>query len=58
MIVAGRGGFEAWMRSRGKLGGQHKVPRMDSTGAITGELVEFLRTHRKRAFRASGLRPR
>ena len=31
------------MRSRGKLGGQHKVPRMDSTGTLTAELVAFLR---------------
>jgi hypothetical protein len=43
MIVAETGGFDAWMRSRGKLGGQHKVPRMDNTGAITGQLVAFLR---------------
>jgi hypothetical protein len=50
LIVAGRGGFDAWMRSRGKLGGQHKVPRMDGTGLITGELVEFLRTHRNVRF--------
>ncbi len=35
------------MRSRGKLGGQNKVPRMDGSGTITGELVEFLRSHAK-----------
>jgi hypothetical protein len=33
-----RGAFADWMRSRGKLGGQHKVPRMDNTGRITGEM--------------------
>lgn len=33
-----RGGFAAWMKSRGKLGGQHKVPRMDHSGAITDAL--------------------
>ena len=44
MVVAARpGGFESWMRSRGKLGGQHKVPRMDGTGNLTAELVAFLR---------------
>ncbi len=32
------GGFTAWMRSAGKVGGQHKVPRMDGTGKLTGEL--------------------
>ena len=43
LISAGRGGFDDWMRSRGQLGGQHKVPRMDSSGKLTGELVAFLR---------------
>jgi hypothetical protein len=33
-----RGGFAEWMRSRGKLGGQHKVPRMDNSGQLTAEL--------------------
>ncbi len=31
------------MRHRGKLGGQNKVPRMDSGGSLTQELVQFLR---------------
>ena len=43
LIVARPGGFEAWMRSKGKLGGQHKVPRMDNTGTLTTEIVEWLR---------------
>jgi hypothetical protein len=43
LLVAAPGGFEAWMRLRGKLGGQHKVPRMDSTGTLTRELIAFLR---------------
>jgi GH3 auxin-responsive promoter len=43
MVVARPGGVDAWMRSRGKLGGQHKVPRMDSTGTLTREFVAFLR---------------
>jgi hypothetical protein len=42
-VVARSGGFDAWMRSRGKLGGQHKVPRMDSSGALTAEIVALLR---------------
>jgi GH3 auxin-responsive promoter len=32
----------SWMRKRGKLGGQNKVPRMDSTGKLTAELLAFL----------------
>jgi hypothetical protein len=43
LIVARPGGFDAWMRSRGKLGGQHKVPRMDNAGTLTGQLASFLR---------------
>jgi hypothetical protein len=43
LVVARPGAFESWMRSRGKLGGQNKVPRMDSSGQLTSQLVEFLR---------------
>jgi len=43
VIVARQGSFESWMRSRGKVGGQNKVPRMDSSGALTDGLVSFLR---------------
>jgi hypothetical protein len=42
VVVASPGGFDDWMRSRGKLGGQHKVPRMDSSGRLTAELLAFL----------------
>jgi hypothetical protein len=43
VVVSAPGGFDDWMRSRGKLGGQHKVPRMDSSGKLTAELVAYLR---------------
>jgi hypothetical protein len=43
LLAAGAGSFDDWMRSRGQLGGQHKVPRMDSSGGLTAELVAFLR---------------
>jgi hypothetical protein len=36
-----RGGFAAWMRWRGQLGGQNKVPRMDNSGQITEQLARF-----------------
>jgi hypothetical protein len=45
VVMAARGGFDDWMRSRGKLGGQHKVPRMDSSGKLTADLIAFLREH-------------
>lgn len=35
------GGFAAWMRGRGRLGGQNKVPRMDNSGQIAEELARF-----------------
>jgi hypothetical protein len=36
-----RGGFAEWMRSCGKLGGQHKLPRMDGTGKLTEEISAY-----------------
>jgi hypothetical protein len=45
VIVARPGSFESWMRWRGKLGGQNKVPRIDNSGALTRDLVDFLRGH-------------
>src|SRR5262249_46849644 len=36
-----RGGFAAWMHLQGKLGGQHKVPRMDNSGQLTQQLFRF-----------------
>jgi hypothetical protein len=39
------GGFNDWMRSKGKLGGQHKVPRMDNSGKITDELTQYFERH-------------
>jgi hypothetical protein len=43
LVAARPGGFDAWMRARGKLGGQHKVPRMDSSGKLTADLLDCLR---------------
>ena len=47
LVMAGSDAFDDWMRSRGQLGGQHKVPRMDSSGTLTAELVAFLRTQER-----------
>ena len=43
LLLARPGTFEAWMRRRGRLGGQNKVPRMDGSGALTRDLVDFVR---------------
>jgi hypothetical protein len=42
LTVAPPGAFDDWMRSRGQLGGQHKVPRIDSSGTLTAALLDFL----------------
>ena len=41
VVAVRRGGFADWMRSRGKLGGQHKVPRMDNGGELTREIGRY-----------------
>ena len=35
------GTFAAWMKRRGKLGGQHKVPRIINDGALFDDLRAF-----------------
>jgi hypothetical protein len=42
-----QGGFADWMRSRGRLGGQNKVPRMDNSGKITDDLARFFHVERE-----------
>ena len=39
--VVRRGGFDEWMKARGKFGGQNKVPRMDNTGVMTKDLAAW-----------------
>lgn len=40
--VAPRGSFVEWMRARGKVGGQHKTPRVDNSGQLTQQLADWL----------------
>jgi hypothetical protein len=42
VLIVRPGTFATWMRCRGRLGGQNKVPRIDSSGSQTRELVEFI----------------
>ena len=39
--VVRRGGFDEWMKARGKFGGQNKVPRMDNSGKLTQEMATW-----------------
>jgi hypothetical protein len=41
--VLPRGAFLAWMQSRGKAGGQHKVPRLANDRQYVDEILRFLR---------------
>jgi hypothetical protein len=41
VVVVRRGTFAAWMKQRGQLGGQHKVPRVIGDQALFGELQRF-----------------
>jgi hypothetical protein len=40
IVCVPRGGFADWLHAQGRVGGQHKVPRLDNTGRITQELSE------------------
>jgi hypothetical protein len=37
------GGFNEWLKSKGKLGGQHKVPRLSNERKYLEEILPFLR---------------
>ena len=41
LLMVPRGTFEAWMKARGKLGGQNKVPRLIADTALFDSLQEF-----------------
>ncbi|MFM1848210.1 MAG: hypothetical protein RL417_1684 [Pseudomonadota bacterium] len=44
IVVVQPGTFREWMRSRGKLGGQHKVPRIITDTELLQNLREFARS--------------
>jgi hypothetical protein len=39
------GGFDAWMKARGREGGQNKVPRMDNGGKMTSAMAAWFAEH-------------
>ncbi|MEM7694598.1 MAG: GH3 auxin-responsive promoter family protein [Pseudomonadota bacterium] len=41
VVFVPRGGFADWMRERGKLGGQNKVPRVLVSGSVRDSLLSF-----------------
>jgi hypothetical protein len=40
--VAPKGTFYNWMKSRGKIGGQNKIPRLSNNRKYLDELVKML----------------
>jgi hypothetical protein len=45
IIAVKPGSFAHWMRDRGKLGGQHKVPRVINDQDLFAELQAFVSRH-------------
>ena len=45
VTVVQKGSFFNWMKKRGKLGGQHKVPRIDSSNTFINEVVKISNTN-------------
>ena len=41
LVEARRGHFDSWFQSKGRLGGQHKVPRLSNTREYIDELLKF-----------------
>lgn len=48
VLTAPSGSFAAWMKARGKLGGQHKVPRVINDPGLLRELKDFVVARRRR----------
>lgn len=46
VVAVPPGGFAAWMKSRGRLGGQNKVPRLVANPALAADLAAFMTTER------------
>lgn len=45
VIVAKTGLFDEWLKSKGKLGGQHKVPRLNNSRHFIDELIAMNANH-------------
>jgi hypothetical protein len=41
--VLAAGSFSRWLKSKGKMGGQHKVPRLSNDRKIIEEIKAFLK---------------
>ena len=41
--VLSSGSFDAWLKSQGKLGGQHKIPRLSNERQLVEQVLEIQR---------------
>jgi len=41
MRVLKKGSFNNWLKSRGKLGGQHKIPRLSNERIFIEEILQY-----------------
>jgi hypothetical protein len=46
LLAVAHGAFQAWMKHRGQLGGQHKVPRIIADPALFDGLLRFMEDYR------------
>jgi len=42
LVVANEGTFEQWLKGKGKLGGQNKVPRLSNSRQYVEELLSLI----------------
>ena len=43
LVIAPQGTFNPWLKSRGKRGGQHKVPRLANDRKVIEEVLKFVK---------------
>jgi hypothetical protein len=53
VVLLPRGAFERYMRARGKLGGQHKVPRVIEDRALLRELAAHAPLEQEQSLRCT-----
>ena len=56
IVAAAPGAFNNWMKSRGKLGGQNKVPRVIGDWTTFDDLLRFVESYNATT-RAAGKGP-
>ena len=45
VLSLSKGVFYQWLKAKGKMGGQHKVPRLQNHRKVIDEILEFIKVH-------------